>query len=77
MVKWIRLHAFNARGVGLIPGQGTKITYAGMAKKKKVQHNRSMVFISFLPIAKSDFSNLFISYNGKYKKIFETVSRNC
>ena len=76
MVKWIRLHAFNARGVGLILGQGTNITNAGMAKKK-VQHNRSVVFVSFLPITKSDFSNLFISYNGKYKKMFETVSRNC
>ena len=28
MVQWLRLHAFPARGTGLIPGQGTKILHA-------------------------------------------------
>ena len=28
MVQWVRLHASNAGGVGLIPGQGTKIPQA-------------------------------------------------
>ena len=34
MVQWLRLHASNAGGVALIPGQGTKIPYMphGMAK---------------------------------------------
>ena len=27
-VQWWRLHAFTARGTGLIPGQGTKIPHA-------------------------------------------------
>ena len=36
-VQWLRLHTSNARGTGLIPGQGTKILQAthGVAKKKK------------------------------------------
>ena len=33
VVQWLRLHAPNAEGMGLIPGQGTKIPHAvGVAK---------------------------------------------
>ena len=32
-VKWLRLHAFNAEGMGSIPSQGTKIPLAPTAKK--------------------------------------------
>ena len=38
VVQWLRLCVSNARGVGLIPGQGTKIPHAiqcGQKKKKK------------------------------------------
>ena len=35
VVQWVRLHASNAAGAGLIPGQGTKIPYALSQKKKK------------------------------------------
>ena len=28
VVQWLRFHASNARGAGLIPGQGTKIPHA-------------------------------------------------
>ena len=37
VAQWLRLCASNARGVGLIPGQGTKIPHAiqcGQKKKK-------------------------------------------
>ena len=36
VVQWLRLHASTARGLGLIPGQGTKIHIPqGEAKKKR------------------------------------------
>ena len=38
VVQWLRLCASNAGGMGLIPGQGTKILHAsrcGKEKKKK------------------------------------------
>ena len=35
VVQWVRLHASNAAGAGLIPGQGTKIPHALSQKKKK------------------------------------------
>ena len=31
--QWLRLYASSVRGIGLIPGQGTKIPHA-VAKKK-------------------------------------------
>ena len=35
-VQWLRLHASNAGGTGLIPGWGTKIPHAaGCSQKKK------------------------------------------
>ena len=38
MVQWLVLYIPNARGMGSIPGQRTKIPYAeGAAKKKKVK----------------------------------------
>ena len=43
MVQWLRLHAPNAGGMGLISGRGTKIPYVvGMCKiklKKKKKMN--------------------------------------
>ena len=46
MVQWLRLHAFNAGGMGLIPGQETKILHAiphdvqhGQKFKKQQQKN--------------------------------------
>ena len=38
VVQWLRSHAFNARGTGVISGQGTKIPYAiqsGQREKKE------------------------------------------
>ena len=35
MVQWLRLCISSAGGVGLIPGQGTKIPDAKWPKKKK------------------------------------------
>ena len=35
VVQWLRLHASNARNVGLIPGQGTKIPHAMWHGQKK------------------------------------------
>ena len=42
MVQWLRLRASNARGVGSIPGQGTKIPHAALhhLKKKKKRQRR-------------------------------------
>ena len=34
MVQWLRLQAANAGGMGLIPGQGTKIPHAAPSKIK-------------------------------------------
>ena len=35
VVQWLRLHASTSRGMGLIPGWGTKIPYTVDKKKKK------------------------------------------
>ena len=38
MVQWLRLQAANAGGMGLIPGQGTKIPHAtGWGQKIKLK----------------------------------------
>ena len=34
-VQWLRLHASTARSLGLIPGQGTKISHAKWQEQKK------------------------------------------
>ena len=34
-VRWLTLHASTARGVGSIPGRGTKIPHATRPKSKK------------------------------------------
>ena len=34
MVQWLRLQAANAAGMGLIPGQGTKIPHAARHGEK-------------------------------------------
>ena len=51
-VQWLRLHASNARGVGSIPGQGTKCPHAA-AKKKKNMHKQKKMKI-FKKTANSD-----------------------
>ena len=35
VVQWLRLPAFNAEGVNLIPGQGTKIPHVAWCGQKK------------------------------------------
>ena len=43
MVQWLRLCVSNAGGVGLIPGQGTKIPHICLAvgqKKNKRLHSK-------------------------------------
>ena len=35
MVQWLRLHASNTGGTGLIPGWGTKILHASQFSQKK------------------------------------------
>lgn len=49
MVLWLRLHAFSARGSGLIPGWGFKISQARLVqkKKKKVRTKDVMSPLSF------------------------------
>ena len=41
MVYWLELCAFTAKGIGLIPGQGTKIPVSSVvwSKKKKKKKN--------------------------------------
>ena len=39
MVQWLKLHASNAGGTGLIPGQGTKILYALWRGRKKKEES--------------------------------------
>ena len=39
MVQWLRLHAPNAEGTGLNPGQGTKIPHAVQPKKNCFLNN--------------------------------------
>ena len=44
---WLRLCAPSAGGMGLIPGQGTKILHvAHCSKKKKTQTNQNAVFMT-------------------------------
>ena len=42
MVQWLRLHAPNAGGPDLIPGQGTKILHATSCRKKKLNNNEKI-----------------------------------
>ena len=47
VVQWLGLRASTAGGMGLIPGQGTKIPYAGCStakKKKKKNEGEIMTF---------------------------------
>ena len=46
MVDWIRLHASNARGEGLIPGWRTKIPHVVKPKKKKKREHDSIIIIN-------------------------------
>ena len=39
MVQWLRLHTFNARGTGSIPGQGTKIPHTSW-HSQKIKHKK-------------------------------------
>ena len=39
-VQWLKLHTSNTRGVGLIPGQGTKILHVKHGAAKKTQQTR-------------------------------------
>ena len=44
-VQWLRLHAANAGGVGLIPGWGTKIPHAALCGQKILKNKQP--FMSF------------------------------
>ena len=39
-VQWLRLRASTAGGMGLIPGQGTKIPHAARCSKNKKRHHK-------------------------------------
>ena len=43
-VQWLRLHAATAGGMGLIPGQGTKILYVLWCSQKK-KKNKFIFYI--------------------------------
>ena len=45
-VQWLRLHTSTAGGVGLIPGQGTKIPHATQPSKTK-QNSGLQSFLEF------------------------------
>ena len=50
VVQWSRVYASNAVGVGVIPGQGTKIPHATRPKKKKKKKKKGLWDTSlFLP----------------------------
>ena len=40
-VQWLGLHAFTAKGMGSIPGQGTKIPQATQYSKNKTKENKN------------------------------------
>ena len=44
-LQWLRLHATYAGGVGLIPGQGTKVPHAALCGQKIL--NNKQPFMSF------------------------------
>ena len=46
MVQWLRLHAPNAGGMGLIPGWGTKIPYVVGMGKIKLKKKKNWVWAS-------------------------------
>ena len=59
MVQWLRLHAPNAGGIGLIPGQGTKTPHAiwsGKSKKKKKKKPTRLVSHVCVPYHGEDTS---------------------
>ena len=39
-VQWLRLHASNAGGAGLIPGQGTQIPHTSRSSQKKKERKK-------------------------------------
>ena len=58
MVQWLRLYAFTAGAVGLIPGQETKILHA-LQHDQKINHSSQFekatvsLLAWFFPFAKS------------------------
>ena len=45
MVQWLRLHASNARGMGSVPGQGTKIPHAMHRSQENNFFNSTCILI--------------------------------
>ena len=41
VIQWLSLHAFNAGGMGLIPGWGNKIPHATWPSKKQTNYPNS------------------------------------
>lgn len=71
MVLWLRLHAFSARGSGLIPGWGFKISQARLVQKKKKKSKDKGCDVSFVLLA-------FFSENFKLsEKLQESYSEYC
>ena len=46
-VQWLKLGAFTAVGLGLIPGQGTKISQAAQCGRKKKKRERVFVRVAW------------------------------
>ena len=42
VIQWLRLHACNARGMGLNPGQGTRIPHAVWCSQKIIKSNKEL-----------------------------------
>ena len=37
VIQWLRLHTSDAKGTGLIPGQGTKIPYPARCVQENIK----------------------------------------
>ena len=42
MADWLGLGAFTAKGMGSVPGQGTKIPQAGQCSQKQQQQQKNV-----------------------------------
>ena len=54
VVQWLRLHTPNAGGLGLMPGQGTKISHCCVAEKRRKLFSNCLVL-------KKSYSHIFNS----------------
>lgn len=47
MTQWLQLHAFTAKGLGLIPGQGAKIPQAAHCGHKERERKAHLPLSTF------------------------------